>query len=434
MKKFNLAIVQYGGITYSAMIDLALLFDKSRFNVFYFWCHPGKELFSSFEHIPVSQSYVSDQINKMTKAGVESVEFSVGKRFVPDPIMPWFDTDFFDKFKSASIDCIFTWRAGRPEYPYTHLNVPIVEWNIFGMADASPNLMRSLAISPLCKELYIKNGGESKKSTVQYVPVNISDEAGNLREKLSIPEDAIVCGMHQRPERGIFSPISINAIHNVARNTKKKIYFILLGGSELYSDHAKLVGLRNFIHLPYETNRKNIDIFLNTLDIYTHSRCDGETLGRVLQEAMIHKLPIISHTAQWNAHIETIGAGGRVVSNERDYSSELLAWINNREQARSVGLRGYAEAIRKYSSESAIKMIQNQIIEAISDWRAIPDKVKNRHIKLSKNINYLYLIRFFAIQFYNKLMVLIFGSRGSAIVLYSQQFFNRTKRLLRTYK
>jgi glycosyltransferase involved in cell wall biosynthesis len=434
MNRINLAIVQYGGISYRAMIDLAIGFDKNRFNVFYFWCHPGRDLFSSFEHVKVSQIEVQTEIERMVMAGVKSIQFKVKNRFIPDPIMPWLDTDFFDKFNSVPVDCIFTWRAGRPEYPYTHVNTPVVEWNIFGMADPSHNLIKSLAISPLCRDLYIKNGGDPKKINVQYVPVSISDEIDNLRSKLSIPENAIVCGMHQRPERGIFSPVSINAIVNVSRVTKKEIYFLLLGGSTLYSVHARSVGLKNFIHLPYESNQKNVDIFLNTLDIYTHARADGETLGRVLQEAMIHKLPVISHTAQWNAHIETIGSGGHVAKTEMEYSDVLLSWINNLEQANKIGMSGYEEAINKYSNAKAIEVIQNNIIEAIIEWKLISKDKQNISKKMIEGISYVYLIRFFGILSYNKLMSFMFGSRGSNIVLLTQQLFNRTKCLFRKIK
>jgi glycosyltransferase involved in cell wall biosynthesis len=431
MKKINLAMVLYGGISNRAMIDIAIGLDKTLFNVFYFWCQPGRELFSTFEHKKESESEVNFQIDKMVKAGVNPIEFKVKKRFIPDPIMPWIDTDFFDKYSLVPIDCVFAWRAGRAEYPYTHLNTPVVEWNIFGMADSSHNLMKSLAISPLCKDLYVKNGGDSKKIIVQYIPVQLSNESAQLRGQLSIPDNAVICGMHQRPERGIFSPISINAVLTASKAVKKNVYFLMLGGSERYSEHAKLVGLKNFIQLPYESDPKNIDIFLNTLDIYTHARSDGETLGRVLQEAMIHKLPIVSHTAQWNAHIETIGSGGYVANNEKEYADVLLTWINNMEQAKKVGMSGFEEANKKYTNASAIEVIQNQIIDAITEWKIIGGNNQKMTFEILKGVNYFYLIRFFGIQFYNRSMTFMFGVRGSNIVLSTQQLFNRIKRLFR---
>ena len=133
VRKINLSFVQYGGMSYRSLIDMAVSIDKSRFNVTYFWCHPGKDLFSNFKHIQASEADVTRESKRLSDGGVKAIEFSVTERFIPDPSLPWIGTDFFKIFNSVDSDIIFTWKGGRSEYPFMHLNVPVVEWNIFGI-------------------------------------------------------------------------------------------------------------------------------------------------------------------------------------------------------------------------------------------------------------------------------------------------------------
>ena len=108
--------------------------------------------------------------------------------------------------------------------------------------------------------------------------------------------------------------------------------FSILGGSKKYSDQAKL-NLKNFKQLPSSADTKIIGKFLNTLDVYTHGRKHGETMGLVLTEAMSYGLPIISHRAESNAQVEVIGNAGRVFykRNIFSYSGEMKRLENNSE-------------------------------------------------------------------------------------------------------
>lgn len=426
MKKISISFVQYGGISYRSLIDLAISLDKSIFDVKYFWCHPGKDLFSNFNHLQASSEQVLSEVRRLKNGGVTPIQFSVNKRFIPDPTLPWIDSNFFDVFEEVHTDIVFTWKAGKSEYPFMYLGVPVVEWNVFGMVDRSENLVKSLAISPLCRELYLKNGGDATKSEVMYVPVLAPTATSNLRKKLNIEDDAIVCGMHQRPEDAIFSPMSLDAVMAISKIIKNKIYFLLLGGSELYQKHAIAIGLGNFLQLKYDSDIDGVSRFLNTLDIYTHARADGETLGRVLQEAMMHKLPIISHKAQWNAHIETIGAGGVVVSESSEYVSRLVEWISDMPTAKNIGLIGYHDAVSKYSFPAIVSRFQKILIESTDNAESDPI-FQIKKIRPIITINYIYLLRYFAIKTLNKIAFLVFGKSGPGMVLRLQHFYNRLR-------
>ncbi len=427
MKKTKISFVQYGGISYRSLIDLAISLDKNLFEVNYFWCHPGKDLFSNFNHLQATPEQVSIEVQRLRDGGVTPIQFSVKKRFIPDPTLPWIDTDFFEIFEDIETDIIFTWKGGRAEYPFNNLDVPVVEWNVFGMVDRSPNLVKSLAISPLCRELYLKNGGDADKSEVMYVPVLAPINTDNLRVQLSIEDDAIVCGMHQRPEDAIFSPMSMDAVLAASKKLKNKIYFLVLGGSKLYQSHANSIGLNNFYQLKYEPGIDGVSRFLNTLDIYTHARADGETLGRVLQEAMMHKLPIISHKAQWNAHIETIGPGGVVVSNSSQYASILSEWILDISRAKKIGALGYDQAVKKYSFPAIVSRFEGILIEVTQNVDFTSRKSIKNYSKGAVSINYVYLVRYFFIKIINKVSTIVLGKSGPGAILRLQQFYNRLR-------
>ena len=164
--------------------------------------------------------------------------------------------------------------------------------------------------------------------------------------------------------------------------------------------------------------------FLNTLDIYVHARKDGETLGAAIQEAMIHELPVISHTSQWNAHIDTIGPGGKVCELQDEYNALLLEWVENMDVANEIGRQGRQFAIDRYSWDIVIQQIEGVFEEVysnkrylLSDWRPLP-------LGIYKKRKIYYTARFFLLNLTVKFLVKFFGQK-------STQFLPKMKNYLR---
>jgi hypothetical protein len=425
MTKIAVSIIQYGDISNKAIHIVAMELVKNNFQVNYFWCKPGVEPFSKFKHPSPSSFEVRNTLSELDFAGVRLIEFNVDKRLVYVPTMPWIGTNFFEKFYAHKTDVMFAWRSGRKEFPYYLINKPLVEWNVFGFADQSPNMQLSLAISPLCQDLYHRNGGVLKKSLVAYVPVNEPATNENLRIELEISPTTLVCGMHQRDEDGIYSSIPLNSFFNAIQSMGVEAYFLMLGGSKKYSIQAKELGLKNFIQLPHNSDASYVSKFLNTLNLYVHGRHDGETLGRVIQEAMIHGVPVLSHTAQWNAHIETLGGGGMVLNNEREYSREIIRLLSDLKIAKDYGSIGKKIAIEKYSRNSAIQKIISSINLTLKDEYLFTDGKQSS--KISPMFNLYCLIRFFGIKFMVKAFNLLLPKNGYKVILFLQNLFNKTK-------
>ena len=433
----SVTFIQYGGMTYRVIKNLMLRLDKDKYNINFMWCKPGNDLYSGFKHPYPKEEDIFTQTKELTDGGINVIEFNVKERYIADPNLPWIKTDFWEKYNSLETDVVFTWKSGRQEYPFCHLKEPVVEWNVFGGHDISSNLVKSLAVSPFCQEEYIRNGGEKEKSTVVFLPVTVKQTNDNFRKELNIPENAIVVGMHQRAEDTIFSPISLNAIKHVQENAQKEVYIVFLGGSRLYDKYAKELGVKNgfFLSPNGEISITNTDSlasgyyvvskFLNTLDIYTHSRKDGETLGAAIQEAMVHKLPIISHTSQWNAHIDTIGIGGKVCKTQNEYNNLLLKWVQNLDIAKDIGKQGKLFAEERYSWDGVLKQIED-IFENIDrnkdklllNWRPLSlDMYKKRKI--------YYFIRFYILNLTVMMLIKLFGQRSTRILPIIKNFFRK---------
>jgi len=246
----------------------------------------------------------------------------------------------------------------------------------------------------------------------------------NFRKELNIDSETIVCGMHQRNEDSIFDSHSLDAIKNAVNKSNKKIDFVFMGGSSKYKDYANSIGLKGHF-LESSSDYFDVSKFLNTLNIYTHARKDGETLGAAIQEAMVHKLPIISHTSQWNAHIDTIGIGGKVCKTQNEYNNLLLKWVQNLDIAKDIGKQGKLFAEERYSWDGVLKQIED-IFENIDrnkdklllNWRPLSlDMYKKRKI--------YYFIRFYILNLTVMMLIKLFGQRSTRILPIIKNFFRK---------
>ena len=141
----------------------------------------------------------------------------------------------------------------------------------------------------------------------------------------------------------------------------------------------------------------------------------------------MHKLPIISHKAQWNAHIETIGAGGVVVSNSAQYASVLTEWVLDISRAKKIGVLGYDLAAKKYSFPAIVSRFEKVLIEVTQNVDFTSYKVIKNYSKGAVSINYVYLVRYLFIKIINRASTIALGKAGPGAVLRLQQFYNRLR-------
>ena len=298
------------------------------FIVDYFYCDSAPYVGSDWVH-PDTDPY---RKKFMESSKVNLIKFKVEKKDITNVYHEWINTDFWEKFDEKDYSLIFSTTAGSPEYPF-HLikNTPIVNIvTINAGVNNQDNIHKTVLISEDSLKVWLNQGGNNEKYDV--IPLcreEIPKNKNNFRDQIGLGLN-FVFGMHQREDDTIFSEVPLKAYKRIQTS---KNFFLILGGSKKYSDQAKKLNLKNFKQLPSSADSKIIGKFLNTLDVYTHGRKHGETMGLVLTEAMSYGLPIISHRAESNAQVEVIGNAGRVFykRNIFSYSGEMKRLENNSE-------------------------------------------------------------------------------------------------------
>jgi glycosyltransferase involved in cell wall biosynthesis len=264
-------------------------------------------------------------------------------------------SNLWKNLKVDDYDVVQSTNFGWDEYPYNSLGKAnnLCEFTVFPPYVKFNGVQHHILNSEWLRQQWIKSGGSENISTAIPVPCKIVNN-DNLRSKLGIDKGVTVCGFHQRADDRIFSPIQLQAYKNIE---DEFTHMIVLNGSKLYREQAKQLNIKHITFLDYADE---VSSFLNTLDIYTHGRKDGETYGMVLAEAMLHKLPCISHSSpNYNAMKMTIGRGGVVVDNVDQYTMILNQWIENDAMRNLHAFDGQRYALANYSYEAVIPKIES---------------------------------------------------------------------------
>ena len=115
--------------------------------------------------------------------------------------------------------------------------------------------------------------------------VQLPETVENLRESLTIPNDAIIFGRYGGTET-----FDIQFVHNAIKsilNVRADCYFIFMNTTVFY-EH------KNIIYLPGNTDMIYKRKFINSCDALIHARYQGETFGLTCGEFAICEKPVIT--------------------------------------------------------------------------------------------------------------------------------------------
>lgn len=233
------------------------------------------------------------------------------------------NSNFFEKF-TGEHDIILTGSCGLPEYPMSRIKtIPIIESiHYVSGIDNSYNIARILHISQFSRQAWIQKGGDPSRIIQISHPIFIPEfNKIDYRREFGLSENTVIYGMHQRNDDYIFSEVPLKAYSKIENDSNA---FLLLGGSNKYREQARALGLKNCFFLDSTDQNDIIYSFLNTIDVYTHGRYDGELNSTALAEAMAFSLPIISVPShRFNGHLEVIKSNGIIANTVDEYADAM---------------------------------------------------------------------------------------------------------------
>ena len=132
--------------------------------------------------------------------------------------------------------------------------------------------------------------------------VDLPHSTENLREKLNIPQDAIVFG--RLGSDGSWNLPFVNDVINFTVQNNKNVYF-LLGNTPKFTTHERVIFHEPFADLLYKR------IFINTCDAMLHARHEGESYGVAVAEFSSCNKPVLTFSGSPERnHIATLKEKG----------------------------------------------------------------------------------------------------------------------------
>jgi len=267
---------------------------------------------------------------------------------------------FWKKFKKNYYDVVQVTNFSWNEHPYNYFyGENVCQFVVFSPFCDFPCVKLSILNSEWLRNTWIDTGGNLEKSVVIPVPVWMPEHSLDLRDELGISKNTFVCGFHQRNNDYLWSPIQLAAYKLIESDNT---CMLVLNSSNKYKEQAQFLQIKNVIFLDYMKDEYEMTKFFNTLDLYTHGRRDGETYGTVFAEAMVHRIPCISHwSGIQDAMEETIGNGGYVVGGNPKEYAEMIQKVMDMDKNEYGALCGAAktEALTRFTYDVVVPKIED---------------------------------------------------------------------------
>ncbi len=261
-------------------------------------------------------------------------------------------TNFSEVVKQLNPDILHVARGGYYEWPLIErLCGKQIETNVFGYTDLSGFVDKSLGVS---KYVCDRTGYSMRV----YNPIKPPVSKPSLRSNLGISDKAIVYGRIGRAD--INWDMALTAFKYIEDRCRKPCYFLVLGAK---ADKRE----KNVIFLKETSDDDRVASFYNTIDVFLHSREDGETFGCCIAEAMTYGIPVVSHLGtKHNGHIDTLKNAGVIANDFTEYVDSAILFGRN-------------EAYRKYVGDIGIKESKRFLIKnVVPEYELVYEELKEK--------------------------------------------------------
>ena len=287
-----------------------------------------------------------------------------------------------DEFKP---DIIHTYLSGYEEFPQLgkdYNGIVAVNTNVFGHHNPNPNIFQIYMSDWL--QRYVARKWDVKGHDFIFNPVvcpvaiEYYKNFDNKIKKLNGP-NSIVLGRTGRDDNGIYTSIAVDAINLLCEKRpelRRNIIFYVMNPPSQMIEDLKKYKINYLVH-PKTISPIELENYLFSLDIYCHFREDGESGGLNLQEAMMYKLPCITHisrpkdpsTFPFQAQCSLVenGRTGFVVDGAKQYSETLETLIDNPDLRQKMGEAGYEKAMKNFEVNVCVDKLERIYKELLNE-------------------------------------------------------------------
>lgn len=187
--------------------------------------------------------------------------------------------------------------------------------------------------------------------------IRVDQTKDNLRQKLSIPKNAVVFGRHGG--RTTFDiPFAVGMVVRMAK-LRPDWYFLFMNTD--FPDHFKPLP-KNIIFLKSTTDQYEKALFINTCDAMIHARSGGETFGLACGEFSIKNKPVITSIFGDQCHSMILKDKAKYFSNRRELVRAMEWCAKNIDAVRSSNWDAYSV---EFSPEKVMEKFDQVFIQPL---------------------------------------------------------------------
>lgn len=295
--------------------------------------------------------------------------------------------------RDKRIDIVHIHRSGQneplPIKAAKEANVTvIIETNVFGKYDNSELgklIDFHLLISKTASLRYVQNADISinrfsNKCRVLYNPVNLEkfdiyraseERIWRFKSEMGIDKNTPLICRVGRPDINKWDSFLVDMMEYLVRKVPDVRFLIVGGLPRPIKDKVAKRGLKeNFIETGFVSEEELILIYCS-VDLLAHSSRIGESFGYTIAEAMAAGKPVVVNSTPWadNAQVELVDNGktGFIMNTPKTYADAVAWLIENKKEARRMGLAGRKKVEREYDARKITKMLEKLYIELLME-------------------------------------------------------------------
>jgi hypothetical protein len=243
---------------------------------------------------------------------------------------------------------------------------------VFSMSD--PHGDTYIPISEYLAEKYHTNKNAVVPHMISLKVENLALKSSTLRNKLGIPDNAVVFGRH-----GGYETFNVPFVHQVITSVINKcdsknelsclhdsssdIYFIFIN-THKFIEHSHIK------FLPPITSDEDKLAFITSCDAMIHARADGETFGIACGEFSVCNKPVITCVCGDTAHIDILGDRCITYTNSTELEKILVNFNEIKQKKEEELKKKYVDKLdvwnaysENYSAEPVIKLWWEYLIK-----------------------------------------------------------------------